>query len=55
MFTVASLDSNQMAAEPAVVGGLRVVAWNELRIGGRAKQGFRHFPNLPGFSSEAER
>jgi hypothetical protein len=55
MFTIASLDSNEMAAEPAVLGGLRVVAWNELRIGGRAKQGFRHFPNLPGFSSEAER
>jgi len=55
MFTPAYLESNQTAAETAVVGGLRVVAWDDLCVGGRAKPGFRHFPNSPEFGSEAER
>ncbi len=55
MFTPASLHSNQTAALTAVVGGLRLVARGYACSGACAKQGFRHFPNLPGFSSEAER
>lgn len=55
MFTRASLQSSQTAAAPAVVGGLRLVAWDDLRMGELIKQGFRHLPNSPGFGSEAER
>jgi hypothetical protein len=55
MFIRATPHASQTVAASAVLGGLRVVAWNELRIGGRAKQGFRHLPNLPEFGSEAER
>jgi hypothetical protein len=53
MFNLATLHSSQTAAQPAVVGGLRAVAWDDLRTGACAKQGFRHFPNLPEFGSEA--
>ncbi len=55
MFTTASLQSNQTVAETAVVRGLRVVAWDDLRAGGRTKPDFRHFPNSPELGSEAER
>ncbi len=40
----------------AVVGGLRLVAWDDLRTGELIKQGFRHLPNSPasvGWVSEA--
>ncbi len=55
MFNLATLHSSQTVAQPAVVGRLRAVAWDDLRTGACAKQGFCHFPNLPEIGSEAER
>jgi hypothetical protein len=55
MFTRAPFHFSQTAAEPAVVGGLRMVAGDDLRIGACAKLGFCHLMNLPDFGSEAER
>jgi len=54
MFTPAPLHFGQTSVKPAVAGGMCVVVWHDLRTGTRTKQGFRHFPNLPQFGSEAE-
>ncbi len=55
MFTPSSLHPAQTAAEQAVMGGVREVAWQNFRITIFVKQAFCHLPNSPELGSEAER